>query len=221
MRYFLPFVVMLSALPAAALQAATPAGVTVGVTGGSLGAGPELSYALNRRFAVRASAAFIGVSGHGNVSDFRYDGNLHFSNFGGTVDWHPFAGDFRLSAGARVTSEDRVRIHGTPTGPQTYGGITFSPAEAGTLSGEIRTASVSPVATLGYAHTTRSGFMFGLDGGVMFHSHPRVENIETTGQLATNPAARDELDRQVRRLEDKVRDFPYYPVLQLSLGYRF
>jgi len=220
MRYILPLLALsLSAVPA--LASATTTGVTVGVTGGTLGVGPEISYKVNPLLSVRASAAFLGVSGHGHVSDYQYDGKLRLQNFGGTVDLHPFKGDFRLSAGARITSGNRVHIHGSPIGPQTYGGVTYSEDEAGSLSGDIKTASVSPIVTIGYSHTTHSGLMFGLDGGVMYQGHPRVENIATTGQLNSNPAAQDQVNHQIQRLRDNVRDYPYYPVVQLSLGYRF
>jgi hypothetical protein len=221
MRYVLALAILSSAIPTAALQAASPGAFTAGVTAGTLGIGPEISYRANPYLAVRASATFLGVDGHGDVGDFRYDGSLRLRNFGGTIDLHPFAGDFRLSAGARATQSDRIRIHGMPKGPQTYGGVTYSPEQAGTLSADIHTAPAAPIFTLGYAHMTRSGFAFAVDGGVMFHGEPRVENLQTTGQLASNPAARDELNRQVQRLEDKISGYPFYPVVQLSIGHRF
>lgn len=213
------FAAVAAAAPAEALPFA-PA-LTVGVTGGTLGVGPEVSYRILPMLAVRGSATFLGVGGHGSVSGYRYDGHARLSNFGGTVDVHPFLNGFRLSAGVRSTDSNRIRIHGMARGPQTYGGITFTPEEAGEVRGTIRTKSVSPIVTIGYSKSTLSGFTFGIDGGVMFHGHPRVEDIRTTGQLATNSYAQSELNRQIDRLRDEVNDYPYYPVVQLSLGYRF
>jgi hypothetical protein len=77
------------------------------------------------------------------------------------------------------------------------------------------------MATIGYAHTFLPGFYLGIDGGVLFQGHPRVTDLATTGQLATNPAAQDSLDDQVSKLRNRVHDYPYYPVAQISLGYRF
>lgn len=209
----------LAATPAAAILPGT--GLSVGVTGGTLGVGPEVGYALNPLIGVRASATFLGLSGHGNVSDYRYTGHAHLGNFGGTVDLHPFLNGFRLSAGVRSIDDNRIRIAGMATGDQTYGGVTYTPAEAGTVSGKIRARSVAPLVTVGYAHTFLPGISLGIDGGVLFQGHPRVTDIATTGELATNPAAQDKLNAQIDTLRDRVRDYPYYPVAQISLGYRF
>ncbi|WBO22238.1 hypothetical protein [Sphingomonas abietis] len=218
---FLPLLLLPIAAPAVALPLVSATGITVGVTGGTLGVGPEVTYKINPLLGVRASATFLGVDGHGHVSDYKYDGHARLRNFGGSIDLHPLANGFRLSAGVRSTNDNRIRFHGMARTNQTYGGVTYTPDEAGTLSGDIRTRSVSPILTVGYAHTTLSGFMFGIDGGVMFHGHPRVDNLVATGELGSNPAAQDELARQEQRLRDRVDNYPYYPVAQISLGYRF
>jgi hypothetical protein len=205
--------------PAAAAGVSRP--ITLAVTGGTLGVGPEVTYRVLPRVALRASATFLGVNGHGHVSDYKYQGHAHLSNFGGTIDLHPFANGFRLSAGARSTAKDEIHFIGMARNPQTYGGVTYTPEEAGTLSGDVKTRKVSPLATIGYAGSTRSGITFGLDAGVMFHGHPRVVNFDATPQLGTNPYAQPELARQEQRIRDKVDDYPYYPVVQLSIGYRF
>jgi len=222
-KLLIPFLVgaVVAATPASALPFVSATGITVGVTGGTLGVGPEISYSVNPLLGIRGSATFLGFSGHGHVSDYRYDGHAHLSNFGGTIDLHPFANGFRLSAGARSTSDNHIRFTGMARGDQTYGGTTFTPDEAGSLSGRIRTRSVSPIATVGYAHTTLSGLMFGLDGGVMFHGHPQVDDLVATGELGSNPAAQASLVNEEQRLRDRASDYPYYPVVQLSVGYRF
>jgi hypothetical protein len=205
--------------PASAVGVSHP--ITVAVTGGTLGIGPEITYRILPLIGVRASATFLGVSGHGHVSDYNYEGHAHLSNFGGTVDLHPFGNGLRLSAGARSTAKDKIRFLGVATRTQTYGGVTYTPEEAGTLSGDVKTRRVSPVATLGYAASTRSGISFGLDAGVMFHGRPRIASFDATPQLGTNPYAQPELAHQEQRIRDKVDNYPYYPVLQVSIGYRF
>jgi hypothetical protein len=211
----------LSPVAAQALPVVNATGITVAVSGGTLGVGPEITYRVNPLLAVRGSATFLGISGHGDVDQYRYDGHARIHNFGGTVDLHPFLNGFRLSAGARSTSGNRIRFHGMATSPQTYGGVTFTPEQAGELNGRIVTKSVAPIVSVGYVHTTLSGFTYGIDGGVMFHGRPHLDDISATGQLGSNPSAIAERDRQLARLEDKIDGYKYYPVLQLSLGYRF
>ena len=220
-RFPLALLLAAAASPACALPIVSATGVTLGVTGGSLGVGPEITYRVNPLLGLRASATFLGFDAHGNVSDYRYDGHVKLRNFGGSVDLHPFANAFRLSAGVRSTDKNKVRFVGMARTSQTFGNVTFTPDQAGALSGSIRTKDVSPLLTAGYAHTTLSGFMFGLDAGVMFHGRPRVTDLVASGQLGSNPFAQAELARQEQRLRDRVDNYRYYPVVQLSLGYSF
>jgi hypothetical protein len=212
---------------AAALGCTAPAAaqivppLTVAVTGGTLGVGPEITYRVVPAIAVRASATWLGFGVHGPVKGYEYRAHAHIANFGGTVDVHPFLNGFRLSAGARSTDDNRVRFHGMARSPQTYGGMTFTPEQAGQLNGRIETRSVSPLVTAGYVHSFLGGLTLGIDGGVMFHGSPRVTRVTATGELGSNPYAQDELARQVQNLRDRVDNYKYYPVAQLSLGWRF
>lgn len=211
------FSAALFAMPAAV--AAAP--VTVAVTGGTLGIGPEVTYRVNPLFAVRGSATFLGVTGHGSTGGYRYEGHAHAASWGGTVDVHPFASGFRLSAGARNTEHDRIRLHGMSRTDVTYGPMTFTPEQAGVISSTVRTRSVSPIVTMGYARTSLSGFTFGVDAGVMFHGTPKACCYSVTGELATNPDAQADYAAQMGHIRHAVRDYRFYPVLQASIGFRF
>lgn len=222
MRIALPIVLLaagLSTAPANAIPFVPP--ITVGITGGTLGIGPEISYNVIPAVSLRASATFLGFGVSGPVKDYHYDAHAHISNFGGTVDIHPFLNGFRISAGARATGSNHVDFHGMARTDQTYGGMTFTPEQAGQLIGRIKTKSVSPLVTVGYSHSTLSGLTFGLDGGVMFHGAPRVSRVYATGELGSSPYAADDLAREIENLRNRVDNYKYYPVLQLSLGYRF
>jgi len=215
------FSAALLAVPAAVQAAPVIGPVTVAVTGGTLGVGPEVTYRIDPLFAVRGSATFLGVTGHGSTGGYRYEGHVHASNWGGTVDVHPFASGFRLSAGARYTEHDRIRLRGMSKTDVTYGPMTFTPEQAGTISSTIHTRNVSPIATVGYARTSLSGFTFGIDGGVMFHGRPKACCYSVTGELATNPDAQADYADQMAHIRHAIRDYRYYPVVQASIGFRF
>lgn len=220
MRTGLLLAVCTVAAPAAA-QIVPP--ITVGVTGGTLGIGPEVSYSVNPFVAVRASATFLSVHGHGHSGGYRYSGTGHISNFGGTIDVYPLSqglSGFRISAGARSVEHNRIRFTGQATTTRSYSGVTYTPDQAGTISGTIRAKSVAPLVSIGYARRL-AGVTFGIDGGVMFHGTPRVNDFTPTGQLATNSGAQSEYQNQQSRIRNDVDDYKYYPVVQLSLGYRF
>ena len=209
------------AAPAHAQLLRPSTGITLGVTGGTLGIGPEVSYRVNPIIALRGSATFFGLSHDSSIAGYDYRGKLRLRNYGATVDVYPLLSGLRLSAGARVTDDNRISFVGQPRGNETFGGVTLTPEQQGTLAGEFRTKSVAPILTVGYSRSSITGLTFGIDAGAMFHGKPRVENLVATGRLANDPLVQARRAEQEQRLRDKVDNYKVYPVLQLSAGFRF
>jgi hypothetical protein len=196
-------------------------GVTLGVTGGTLGIGPEISYRINPVVALRGSATFFGLSHNDGIGDYDYRGKLRLRNYGATVDLYIPLSGARASLGARVTDDNRINFVGQARENETFGTVTLTPDQQGTLSGEIRTRSVSPIATIGYTGSSITGLTFGIDAGAMFHGSPKVRNLVATGRLASDPLVQARRMEQEQRLRDEVDGYKVYPVLQISIGYRF
>ncbi len=196
-------------------------GITLGVTGGTLGIGPEVSYRMNPVFALRGSATFFGLSHNDGIGAYDYRGKLRLRNYGAVVDLYVPLTGVRASVGARVTDNNRIRFVGQASGNETFGTVTLTPEQQGTLSGEIRTRSVSPIATIGYTRSSITGLTFGIDAGAMSHGAPKVRNLVATGRLASDPLVQARRREQEQRLRDEVDGYKVYPVLQLSIGYRF
>jgi hypothetical protein len=211
---------LIAVAPAGAQPVAPGERFTLGVTGGSLGIGPEASFKISPLVGIRGSATFLNFSHDDGLAGYQYRGKIRLRNYGATVDLYPMRNGFRLSAGARITDDNRIRFVGQARNTETFGGVMFTPEQQGTLSGDIKTNSVSPLVTLGYTNPTSSRFMFGIDAGAMFHGRPSVENLVATGRLATEPLVQARRIEQEQRLRDKVDNYKVYPVLQLSIGIR-
>lgn len=194
---------------------------SIGVTGGTLGIGPEASYRFNPLLGVRGSATFLNVSASGNTASYHYSGHAHISNYGATIDLHPLGGGFRVSVGVRSTKHNHVNFSGLARNNRTFMGMTFTPDQVGPINGEVRAKSWSPIATVGYVKTTLIGLTFGLDAGVMVHGRPTASDFSAPGELGTNPNAAAEYASQQQHVRNGVDDLKYYPVAQLSVGYRF
>ncbi|MCW2396139.1 MULTISPECIES: hypothetical protein [unclassified Sphingobium] len=213
------------ALSTATLLAVSPAFAedarySVGVTAGTLGAGPEVGMRINDTFGVRASASFFDFSHDIDVNDLTYEGKLKLESYGAVADVYPFGGGFRLSGGFRI-AKNRVSATATPTEPVTIGDVTYTPSEIGTLSGTIRAKDFAPLLTVGYAGGLRRGIKFGVDAGAMFQGTPRVDALRATGSLATNAAFQEQLLKEQADVNDEVNKYKVYPVLQFSLFYAF
>ncbi len=194
--------------------------IAAGVTAGSLGIGPELGWRINDTVAIRGNATFFGVNGSFDSDDLEYDGELKLRSFGAMIDIYPFGGNFRLSGGARI-NRNEVEILATPTGTFEIGGEVYTQQQVGTLSGRADARKVAPTLTLGWAGQNRRGFMVGFEAGAMFQGAMRIDEFRATGTAANDPTFRASLEEERRSLQDDVDKVKVYPILQLSIGYRF
>lgn len=207
------------ATPAAAQDKSSSVGV--GVSGGTLGVGPEVNW-RSRNIGVRASAAFLGLSRDVESDGVEYEGDLKLRSFGATFDYYPGGGGFRLSGGARI-NKNRVELTAQPDAATTVeiGEITYTGAQIGRLDGEVKANNIAPTLTIGYGSGVGSGLYFGIDAGVMFQGSPKVKRLTATGPLATDPAFQAELARERAEVEDDIKGFKLYPIVQLGIGFRF
>ena len=208
---------MVAAVPAAAQDGVR---VSAGITGGSLGIGPELGLRLSDHIGVRASGTFLNVGGSFDSSDIKYDGDLKLKSYGAMIDVHPFGGSFRISGGARI-NKNRVDVRATPTGTVTVGGEDYTAAEVGVLSGGADVTEVAPAVTIGWGGSRRRGFLFGFDAGVLFQGRVRLREFTATGTAANDPDFRASLEAERRDLQDDIDKVKIYPIVQATIGWRF
>jgi hypothetical protein len=205
------------AAPAAAQEAG---GITAGVTGGTLGIGPEVAFRFSENLGVRGNVTFLGVNRSVDSDDINYDGDLKLKSGGLMLDVHPFGGGFRVSAGARV-NRNRVKLVAKPTDDVEVGDEIYTPEEIGTLSGTVKANKLAPTLTLGWGGGLKPGLKFGIEAGAMFQGSPTVKNLRATGLLASDPDFQASLRDEEAEVEDDIDKFKIYPIVQLSIGYRF
>src|SRR5262245_46935146 len=70
----------------------------VGVKIGTLGYGAELTGRINDWVGIRGSLSEVNVTRGYHHTDVDYDAEVKLGAYGVLVDFHPFRGDFRLSA---------------------------------------------------------------------------------------------------------------------------
>jgi hypothetical protein len=195
--------------------------LALGVTGGTLGLGPEIAWRFSEHFGLRANGGFFDASRNEELDEIEYDADLKLNSFGAMLDWHPFGGGFRVSAGARANNNE-VDLEGAPTVNTEIGDTTYTPQQIGTLTGTVKSDSFAPTLTLGYGGKLAKGLTFTFELGVMMQGSPRIENLTSTGgTLSTNTAFLQQLALEEQRAEDDADDYKYWPILQIGLSYRF
>lgn len=191
----------------------------VGVSGGTNGIAPEIGY-RGEHLGLRANGGFLDYSRSEDIDDIDYDGKLKLNSFGLLADWYPFAGGFRISAGAR-SSSNKIDLHATPTANVEIGNVSYTPAQAGNLDGTVDFKKLAPTFTLGYGGTLASGFTLGFEAGVVMQGSPNLQLVSSGGTLSNNAQFLAELERERQQAEDDAKDFKFWPVVQVHFLYRF
>lgn len=218
------FATLAAPLLLAGLAAPATAGDwSLGAAASTLGFGAEAGYSFNDRFGVRLGGYAFSLSQDGEESGIEFDSNLDLSNVGAYLDWHPFAGAFRVSAGWFATDNGFDAV-GNPGAGGTYdiGGVTFTSAEVGTLRATAELGSSAPFLGAGWLWgRADGGLAWSLDLGVLFQDAPDIELTSTGGTLSDQPALQDAIAQEEAELEDDIDQFDVYPVVTFGVSYRF
>ncbi|MFU8813448.1 MAG: hypothetical protein ACNA78_10825 [Balneolaceae bacterium] len=187
----------------------------VKINGGSLGAGGEIAVKLNNSFNARAGGNFLNVDylyETGADDEFDVDASLGLQNAAALIDWHPFKGSFRLSAGM-IYNKNRITTDLLPKKNYQIGGDVITSDELGALQAELTFRPVSPMVSMGFGNVFRgSRFGVNVELGMVYQGSPAVA-MQAEGLLA--PSA-----EQADILEKNLEWFEAYPVFTLSLNYR-
>jgi len=193
---------------------------SLGVTGGTLGVGPQLGFRPSANFGARLNAGFLSVGRDEEIDDIRYDGDLQLDSVGAMLDWYPTGGGLRVSIGGRINNNE-VDLVGRPGRSVTVGNTTYTPAQIGTLEGTAAVDDFAPQLTIGYGGTLGKGFTVGAEIGVLWQGQPQIDDLRATGLLASTPQLQADIAREEREIEDELDDYELWPILQVEFLYRF
>lgn len=216
----------------------------IGIELSSTGLGVDYIYGFSPHLHIRASvnAAKINfdIEGEDNngVQDdeLRFQGDLNLFTFGGTIDWYPTSGDFRVSAGLFLNGNniDSVARCESASGTCEFGddGEAFDRRQLGDVEADIEFSPVAPYIGIGYGNPLHNaGWGFSADLGLLIQGSADIElrsrgncNIAVVGvvtPLECNAARDEALEAEERRIEDEVADLRAYPVVNLAVTYRF
>lgn len=200
----------------------------LGVTAGTLGVGPEISYRLSDNVGVRGNLTFLSISRDIESDDINFDASLKLASGGAMIDVYPFKGGFRVSGGLRING-NKVRGVAQPNSGTSYDidGTIYTAGQIGTLTAETEINRVAPALTLGYGGGLSKGLVFGIEAGALFQGAVKVRPLTITGTCAgTSPPAAcaslaADLEAERQSLNNDISGYKVYPILQLSIGYRF
>ena len=197
---------------AAAMAACSAAGAAgIGVRAGTTGIGADVAWNVLPTLDARVGYSALKWGFDTETSDVNYDGDLKLSNLSTLLDFRPLGPLFRLTGGL-IFNKNKFEAVGRHA---TLPGSFDATVESG------RTAA--PYLGIGWGNVAGRGFNFYADLGVMFMGTPKATlNANCTGLSAAQCAAlQSQAAGEQQRLQDEVKSFKYYPVLNLGFTIGF
>jgi hypothetical protein len=194
-------------------------------TAGTVGVGGGLAATFGSHFGAR-----IGYTGYQHEddevegSDLTLDGTAEIGGAHALLNWHPFGGSFRMSAGAIENVSLSARVQ--PTGDiYVLNGATYSVNDIDEATRTAKYDSISPYAGFGFGRSLSldGRFAFTADVGVVFTGSPTVE-LNATCRVPNAMLCsqiEDDVVAEEAELQRDVDELKYWPVLSLGLSYRF
>jgi hypothetical protein len=198
---------------------------SISARAGTNGLGAEVGLGIGSNLGLRAQLAGGSYSRDEVQSNISYEGTLKLSNGALLVDLHPFAGGFRLSAGAVYNNNQLDATGRGESGTIEINGVTYPAAAVGSLQATVRWDRASPYLGLGWGTQLQGsgGLYVSADVGA-FYQKPTASLTGTCDPIVP-PAACTQLQSDIRaeeaQFQNEVDRYKLYPVLTFGVGYRF
>jgi hypothetical protein len=139
------------------------------------------------------------------------------------VNVYPFGNPFHVSAGAYYLDQHQPLDLHLEGGDYRINGQTYTPAELTSLKGRVEYSHGAPYLGIGWGNPAISrGWHLSGRLGVLYQGKPHVDFVGvTTLYGAQRDALYNNLDIQRRGLQSHLASLPIYPVVGISVDYRF
>ena len=187
----------------------------------TLGIGADLAVRVTPMLTFRVGGNTFPFSTTGTEGDIEYDIDVTLLSGKFLIDVHPFSGFFHISAGALVNG-NKADLTALSASTYTIGDVSFPASLVGNLTGTVDFNGFAPYVGFGWGNPFASSgnWSFRFEGGVVFQGSPNVA-LAADGPISSNPLFLNELEKERQKVEDDIDEYQYYPVLSLSVCYRF
>lgn len=214
-------VVMAFACAAIAADQEKPgSGWAVDVKVGTLGVGADISRSIIPRVLnFRTGASFFKYSLDFDANDINYSADFKLGAIPIAVDLFPFKNWFRLGGGVLINLNEGKGKAKSVNGMIDIGDGTYNLSDIGQLTGKLKFERVAPYFGLGFNNPikTKGRLGFFVDLGLMYHGTPKAVLTSTN----SFPELQQDIDQQMQETNDDIKDFKFFPVIQMGLSIKF
>ena len=192
----------------------------IGISGkiGTLGLGADLTVNLGSYLNLRGGYNWLNYERTFDVAEAEVDGELNFGTIPILLDWHPFAGSFRVSGGV-VINNNEITLSAKPGEILELEGTDY---EVARLNGDVTFDDTAWYIGIGSGNATADGTIhFTCDFGVMFHGTPEISAEAVSGNPTLQALLNADLQAEVDELQDDADAFTIYPVISFGMSIAF
>jgi hypothetical protein len=183
------------------------------------GVGIGFAQPLGPHLGVRADFITLGSRDERTTEEgIDYDGKLKANRAALLVDLFPFAGSFRISAGATAAKYQLDLVATGAGGTLTIGNNTYTTSANDRFAVQVKMPSSMPYFGIGWGHQSNSGLRFSFDIGAAF-GKAKV-SYQLTGPVA-NQVSQADIDAELAELRDGVAKIKAIPQVTFGIGYSF
>ncbi len=187
----------------------------------TLGAGAGLAFDVSPSLALRVERHWLTFSFDTGVNALNYAIDMDWTSTPIIASWYPGREDFRIDGGVVVT-DNRLSLAVSGAAIYTINGNPYDAAVTGDITSKVRFETPAWYVGVGWDKLFKKYPKLGLslNTGVLFQGQPQVELELSQGTAGNADLARD-VAIEERALMKKLELLRYYPVIGLSLTYRF
>ncbi len=196
-------------------------GWAVGAKVGTEGIGADLHRQIVPNILnLRIGGSFFPFSRTFSEDDIDYEGELRLAALPVLLDVYPFKNWFRLEGGLMINFNEALGTAVPRQGQIDIGDNTYPADLIGQLKGDVKFNRTSPYFGLGFCNPIKKGKRWGFlfDIGAMYHGQG---DVTLTTSTTPPPQLLIDLKREEQNVEDEIRKFTFFPLIQFGVSFHF
>ena len=212
--------IAMGALAMGAVSQSHAADIGVGVKGGMLGLGAELTVGLTDTLNGRLGYNTYTFKASRTESDIAYDVDMKWQTTAFLLDWHPNGGTFRVTAGYMLNG-NKLEMTAKAASDYTINDQTYTAAQIGSLTSKVDFED-APYIGIGWGNAAkRKGFGFSFELGAMYQQSPKVSLSCTGAACSSDDTLVSNLRAEEQSLKSDLSAFEWYPQVAFGVSYAF
>lgn len=197
----------------------------IGVGAGLHGVHIDYQKAFSEHLSGRVALTDMPFKNDIEEEGIKYEAEYDRTQVGIMLDYFPFAGAFHITGGLFYNDHEWDMNAQAQDGTLDVGDNTYDASDLG-LNANVTFAKAEPYLGFGWGNSIgNSGIALNIDFGLLYLGSASVSYgaSGTIGGIDVSliPELNEDIEKERVELEEALQDFPFMPIIQLGIAYRF